>query len=188
VHQKGNRSAIAARWVVCALLVALSAGGCSSVIPVPDQSQFAPLETLADSDEPIARVYVAPVKVIGFMATHTWFVIKKADEHTFDRWEISLHKEEPYGYLRLNYREPEAYIGGGVVSILAELTGAEAAPVVEFIDGQSPNYPWRFEYFAYPGPNCNTYPQWVLNQTGWDVKLPFTSLGWGYASFAPDID
>ena len=188
MHRKESRLVLVARWVVCALLVALPVGGCTNAITVPDQSQFAPLETLADSDEPMARVYISSVKYIGFLATHTWFVIKKADEHTFDRWEISLHVEEPYGYLRLNYREPEMYIGGGEPFILAELVGEEAASVVEFIDQQSPNYPWRWDYFFYPGPNCNTYPQWVLNQTGWDVKLPFTALGWGYASLAPDIN
>ncbi len=155
----------------------LPGGGCTSLVDVPDQSRFEDLEALAQSDEAVVRVYVAPVRVLDFLATHAWFVVKTADEHAFTRWEVSHRWGEPYGYVRMNFREPEADVGAGGAFILTELMGEEAARVVEFINNESPLYPCRDLYLYYPGPNSNTYMQWVLDQTGWDVTLPSTSIG-----------
>jgi hypothetical protein len=159
------------------LVTAWASTGCVNAIEIPDQSQFAPLEEMAELDEAVARVYVAPVHYLGNFATHTWFVVKEAGSHDFDRWEVSLHHGEPYGYIYKNLREPEQHIGSYGVFVQAELIGEEAEPVVEFVENESPNYPCRDFYFFLPGPNCNTYGQWVLDNTGWDVDLPFTSLG-----------
>jgi hypothetical protein len=80
------------------------------------------------------------------------------------------------GYVRLNRLPPEADLGASGVVVLAELRGPEADPVVEFITSRSPDYPCRDAYFLL-GPNSNTYVQWVLDQTGWQVELPLTAIG-----------
>ena len=162
--------------IVCAMALPLVQGGCTSHIDIPDQSEFASLDELAESQEPVARLYIAPNAGVGFLATHAWFVVKDADADTFDRWEVSSHRDGPYGFVWKNCREPEEYVTTGIF-ILADLVGEEARAVVEFINQESPRYPCRNLYLYYPGPNCNTYAQWVLDQTGWDVELPFTALG-----------
>lgn len=165
-----------AAMVLWGLALGLVHAGCTSLIEVPDQSEFAPLEELAENQGPVARLYIAPTAGVGLFVTHAWFVVKEPDAHTFDRWEVSLHSDEPYGYVRWNIREPEEYFGFDVF-VLSELVGEEAREVVDFVNRESPVYPCRHFYLYYPGPNCNTYAQWVLDRTGWDVRLPPTALG-----------
>lgn len=168
--------------ILCSGILALACliAGCTAIVDIPDQAQFEPLEALAELDEPIARLYLAPTRTLGSLTSHSWFTIKLPGADTFDRWEVSLYQEEPYGYVRQNFRAPDKYVGGGEIYVWAELVGAEALPVVEFISQESPDYPY-YDRYTYAGPNCNTYVQWVLDQTGWDVELPPSSVGKEYA-------
>jgi hypothetical protein len=61
--------------------------------------------------------------------------------------------------------------------VLAEESGPNPEHVIEFIETHSPHYPYCHEYVAFPGPTSNTYPQWVLGSTGWDVALPPSAVG-----------
>jgi len=162
--------------IVCAMVLPLMHAGCTSYIDIPDQSEFAPLDDFVENGEPVARVYVAPTRGVGFLSTHAWFVVKRADSDTFDRWEVSTHSEGPYGYVQHNRFRPEDYYTTGIF-ILAELVGEEARDVVEIINREAPRYPCRNYYLYYPGPNCNTFAQWLLDQAEWDVELPFMALG-----------
>ena len=150
-----DRRPVSAVSLACGL-VAWTAGGCGNLLDIPDQSQFAPLETLVDSGEPVARLYVAPIETLSFLGTHPWFVVKQADGDTFDRWEVSWRLGGPYGYVKKNLREPEENVHSGVPIVWAELVGQEAVDVVEFIEEQSPLYPCSWLYFVFPGPNSNT--------------------------------
>jgi hypothetical protein len=161
---------------VCLTVLGLLFGGCMSYDDIPDQSVFAPLEQLAQSDQAVARVYIAPTRGAGPFASHTWFVVKAADADTFDRWEVSIYCEGPYCHVQRNRHEPEEYMTPGVY-ILAELVGEDAEEVVEIINRDAPRYPCRGIYCFLPGPNCNTFAQWLLDQAGWDVELPPTALG-----------
>ena len=154
--------------------------GCTLAVEPPDQTQFESIEALSELDEPVARVYLTPAFVFSSFISHSWVAIKLPGSHTFERWEVSLYQEEPYGYVRKDYHEPDEYMGDGEVWVWAELIGDEALSVVEFIHEESPNYPYRNMYM-YGGANCNTYVQWVLDQTGWDVELPESAFGIDYA-------
>src|SRR5262245_55649123 len=83
-----------------ALLVtaALQAAACDSGF-YPDQSQFVPLDELADSGEAVARVYTAPVPVFGLFDVHSWFVVKRAAAGQFDRWESWVALDPPRGFI-----------------------------------------------------------------------------------------
>ncbi|MBN2562140.1 MAG: DUF3750 domain-containing protein [Phycisphaerae bacterium] len=157
-----------------AVVVVVTIGGCYG--PVPDQSQFAPLGSLADGGLAVVRLYAAPIHPIELIATHPWFVVKRADETTFDRWEVQPWAREPYGHVLLNDRsatedlDPDAYV-------VAELIGEQAEAVIDFIEMQSPHYPCQDTYVLVPGPNSNSYAQWVLDNTGWAVALPCTAIG-----------
>ncbi|HPF39851.1 MAG TPA: DUF3750 domain-containing protein [Phycisphaerae bacterium] len=143
---------------------------------VPDQSGYASLDELSGSDQAVVRVYCAPVPYAGPFATHAWFVIKAADDVAFERWELWQDAGGPWGHIRRNLLAPESHVGAGFAYVHAELIGDEAAPIVRFIRESSPTYPCRNHYDIL-GPNSNTYPQWVLNRTGWRVKLPPSAIG-----------
>jgi hypothetical protein len=82
-----------------------------------------------------------------------------------------------YGHVYRNLQGHTAHVGAGGTYILAEQIGPEADSVVQFIRSQSPSYPLRSRYSYYPGPNSNTYIQWVLDCSGWEVNLPPAAIG-----------
>lgn len=164
--------------------LATVASGC---IQVPDQQEYAPLYTLLDDSESIVRLYCAPVPGYEDIATHPWFVVKRAGADHFDRWEIAsfsdryryelaIRADGVYGNIYNNIAGPDEFFGrAGWVQ--AELRGPGAEPIIDFIQTQSPHYPCRNTYTLFPGPNSNTYAQWVLDQTGWDAQLPESAIG-----------
>lgn len=167
--------AVRANWLAGVFTVI---AGCMGGTPIPDQGQFEPLESLRSSGEAVVRLYVAPIiPGTGAIATHSWFVVKRADSATFHRWEVWRTCGGPYGHVREDMLLPTAHIGAGGVYVLAELIGSEAEPVVAFIEGWSPTYSCRSYYLYFPGPNSNTYAQWVLDNTGWNVVLPASAIG-----------
>ena len=151
--------------------------GCMGGTAVPDQDRFEPLESLRSSGEAVVRLYAAPLPGIAAIAIHPWFVVKRADSTTFHRWEVWETSAGPYGHVRRDSQPPTAGVGAGGVYVLAELIGPAAEPVIACIEEQSPTYPCRGSYLYFPGPNSNTYAQWVLDSCGWDVVLPSTAIG-----------
>lgn len=152
--------------------------GCTSFIVPPPQAPFETTSELVDSGQAVARLYIAQVGGgLGFLATHGWFLTKPADRDSYQRWEVSYIPDGPYEHVRLNHREPTAYVYGSRVFVWAERVGSEAVELVDFIEENAPLYPCRSHYYFYPGPNSNTFIQWMLDEAGWDVALPYTSTG-----------
>lgn len=164
------------RLTIGALLCIIGAG-CNGFGSIPDQSQFESLDTLSTNGQTVVRMYTAPVPDYEDIGSHPWFVVKGANETEFDRWEVLDSADGISGHVYVNFRTPAEDVGAGGVYVLAELIGPEAEAVVAFIETESVNYPCRNEYVFFPGPNSNTYGQWVLDNTGWDVTQPFTAMG-----------
>lgn len=164
-------------YVVLVLVLApmLLSLGCVSP-GIPDQSGYLPLVEVGASGQAVARLYAAPIPGLQGIATHSWFLIKPAGETEFERWEVWVSADGPYGYVRKNLFGLESDVGAGGTYIMAETSGPAAESIVAFIAGQSPTYPCRNEYVLL-GVNSNSYIQWVLNQTGWQVVLPDTAIG-----------
>lgn len=154
--------------------VALLILGCGTV---PDQSAFVALSALTENGLAIARLYAAPLPGIGLIASHPWFVVKRAESHGFDRWEVWPEAGEPFGHVRRNLFPVEGDVDSDGGYIIAELQGDAAEPIVNFIYSQSATYPCRDHYVLFPGPNSSSYAQWVLDGTGWSAMLPPTAIG-----------
>jgi len=155
----------------------VSSSGCFGGGDIPDQSQFAPLDELATSQSAVARVYAAPIPFIAPIAVHCWFVVKPAGSQSLQRWEVFHVKAGTYGHVFQDAGSPTDHVGAGGTFVVAELTGPAAEPVVEFIQTESPDYTCNDFYVAFPGPNSNSYVQWVLDGTGWDLTLPARAIG-----------
>jgi hypothetical protein len=192
--QRANKSVLAAglaglakfrRVLALPALLLSSLGGCSAWKGISDQSRFASLDEIAHDGKAFVRLYAAPVPSVEHLAVHAWFVVKAAESESFERWEVwqdaGVKLTNPsvvsYGHVYRNLQGPTADVGAGGTYILAEQIGPEADSVVRFIQSQSPSYPLRSRYSYYPGPNSNTYIQWVLNCSGWAVRLPAAAIG-----------
>jgi hypothetical protein len=147
--------------------------------PEPGEAALAAplsIDDLRLLDEPVVRLYAAPVSPVTDYAVHPWFIVKKAGSRVIDRWEVWQLGDAPYGYVRKNLLRPEDDVGAGRVFVVAELRGPRAEQVAAFIESNSPRYPCRDSY-SFLGPNSNTYAQWVINETGWRVTMPQGAVG-----------
>ena len=136
-------------WVIT-IAAAANATGCGILSVVPNQSQFAPLESLRNNGSAVARVYAAPIPAIGAIASHTWLVVKEADATSFDRWEVWQSSGGPYEHVRHNLLLPTSDLGAGGAYVVAEVIGADAEPIVAFVAGESPTYECRDTYIIFP--------------------------------------
>lgn len=160
-----------------ATVVMASITACVGAPPPPDQTPFAPLDSLHQNGESVVRLYAAPLPGIESIAIHAWFVVKHADSAEFHRWEVWVTAADPYGYVRMDLFPPEGDLGAGSAYVLAELTGAESEPVIMFIETRSSDYPCRGRFDLVWGPNSSTYVQWILSGAGWGVVLPPSAIG-----------
>ena len=129
--------------------------GCLERNPIPDQTPFAPLASLETHEEAVVRLYTAPIWGLENIAIHPWFVVKRADEAKFHRWEVCGISGGPHEHVRMDLKEPKRFVDAGGAYVLAELIGPAAECVVAFIETQSPNYSCRHRYAYIPGPNSN---------------------------------
>jgi hypothetical protein len=162
---------------VLATLGLFMVAGCVGNMATPEDSGYQSLANLAKSNQAVARIYAAPLPIVGSLIVHTWFVVKPADAQTFNRWEVWLTSAEPYGFLKKNFYPLEGNPLAGEGFIVAELVGPQAEPIVDFIENRSVEYPHKDFYVLFPGPSCNTYTQWVLDKTGWNAALPDNAVG-----------
>ena len=177
-HRWGIRAVLAASVLAVALWMRYAG--------FPDQEQFSPLTTgfAVPKEEAFVRLYVAPIPGTLGLGVHPWFVLKKPGTRETERWELFQVDGGIYGHIWKEVDPLEAEVGFGWGEyILAELRGPAAERVISFIETQSPRYPCRDFYRFVPGPNSNTYAQWVLENTGWEVDLPPSAVGasWVFA-------
>lgn len=119
--------------------------------------------------------------IIGYIAVHYWFVI--INNSQIDRWEIwqtaNLHKQS-WGHLYKNLLQPEQGVGNGDSWLEYEWTGKNADLLIEIIENSPNNYQYNYLYRYWPGPNSNTYIQWVLNTANLNYFLSSHGIGKDY--------
>jgi hypothetical protein len=114
------------------------------------------------------------------IATHPWFVVWDADG--CHRWEVWQEKNAggwSIGHMHRDRDRPDAGVGGGSMRVAAEWTGAEAA-AIEAVLKNVTDYPQCERYCPWPGPNRNTFAQWVLARAGIRHRLGWRAFGKRY--------
>jgi len=168
------RRAVVIVAVLMAPLVGCGAFGSSDV---PDQTQFAPLADQAAQRRPFVRLYGNAIAPIELIAIHVSFVLKSAGSSDLQHWELQPDENGPYGHVRLtdmvDTADPEFFTRAFIIS---EVFDDQAQSIIDFIQSQSPTYPCRNVYEVL-GPNSNTYIEWILQQTGWNVTLSPRAIG-----------
>ncbi len=164
---------------MCVLLVLLAVplAGCCQSYDIPPQEQFKSLDEHAESDQAVVRVYGAPIRYLERVAIHTWIVTKRADEQWFHRWEIWECPGDDYGMVCQDFNSPDSRAGALYTFVIGEMIGPEAESVIDFVEDEAPGYVYRETYIPIPGPNSNTFIQWLLDQSGWGMKLEPCAIG-----------
>jgi hypothetical protein len=119
--------------------------------------------------------------LIGYIAYHYWFVIFRENQQ--DRWEIwqkPTLTSTSWGHLHQNLMSYQNGVGNGPSWVEQEWQDQEALRLAEVIENSPHNYQYNYSYFYWPGPNSNTYIQWVLNQAKIDYLLSNKAIGKNY--------
>ena len=146
-------------------------------------------EKLIEKDTYQVLVCSSPANIMVGFAAHTWFLINQKGKLT--RREVLHFRKDralSIGYLHTDYFEPFTGIEiwqhytkyhwkGTVLDIITGDEHSVAAKMINCIERSSEEYPFT-ETYSLPGPNSNTYTQWVLTQFPQvTTRLPWNAFG-----------
>lgn len=118
----------------------------------------------------------------GNFAVHSWIAFKKANDSSYERYEIVGWRARHGGNALVHQRgNPDNYWFGSSPALLAEVTGEAAAALIPRIEQAISDYPHKNEYRAWPGPNSNSFIAHIgraVPELGLD--LPPTAIGKDY--------
>ena len=126
-------------------------------------------------------------------AVHTWVVTNNKGKT--NRWEVWQRKNAgAVSWEHVHNNLFALFTGMNVFYILTKKRfqstviykmkgdkGSQAQKLISFIENKVSVYPFKKTYRYVPGPNSNTFTQWIINQMdAKEVKLPWNAFGKGY--------
>lgn len=117
------------------------------------------------------------------IARHPWVSLRDAGSSEWERWEVMCCPDRSrFSTVKRSRRPPESDYGGGGgdVRFHAVITGERARRAIECVRREAPRYPDRDRYRAWPGPNSNTFVDYVIRKCGLGTDLPAPSIGKDY--------
>ena len=120
----------------------------------------------------------ARIPWIGWFAHHYWLVVHEPEASR--RWEVWQRPQALAvcnGHLHCDLLPWRAGVGAGNSWLVQQWVGNQAVELAERIRASLTEYPWCDRYRYWPGPNSNTYVQWLL---GARLRLPWQAIGRGY--------
>ncbi|WP_088241477.1 DUF3750 domain-containing protein [Calothrix rhizosoleniae] len=119
--------------------------------------------------------------IVGYIAVHYWFVVIKENQQ--ERWEVWQNRgrcPESWGHLHKNLMPWDSGVGNGGSWLEKEWQGEMAGLLAEIIENSPTKYGYKYVYRYYPGPNSNTYVQWILNEGKANYLLSALGVGKDY--------
>jgi hypothetical protein len=120
----------------------------------------------------------------GFFADHHWLLVVRGFDgeqyESCDRWEVWQHADQNdtcWGHLHKNLLKPCQGVGNGPSRSSGLWDGDDALAIIETIESSAENYPFTKKYAYWPGPNSNTFAQWVIRDK---MKLGRRAVGKSY--------
>ena len=129
-----------------------------------------------------------------FFSYHVWIITcdKKNKISRWESWHVKNVSKKSWGSIQLNlFNFPETGMNIYQVKkqprfkskIIKYLEGHCATKIINFLEKKAKFYPYKnYKYNKYPGPNSNTFPQWVINNLPkkCQFKLPWQAIGKNY--------
>ncbi len=139
-------------------------------------------------------IYTCTITFPLCFAKHSWVVLN-SPEYGENRYEIhSVKNKETKNYFYTNNQPTEE--GMSYFSLLFfafskakfkskkifELKGIEYKNRILHIEKEIEKYPYKNIYVYFPGPNSNTFTQWIIEKAGQAelVQLPWNAFGKDY--------
>ncbi len=143
------------------------------------------------------QVWQTPMPWPLHYAVHTWFVVSY--RYQIDRFEVWAtlgsftgsalvqNATAPYVGFRTSFFDrvvnPRKIGVATKVGEVSGTVGSEAYELYQSVYHSMTEYPFKLRYRMWPGPNSNTYVQWVLaKHPNIDIVLPWNAFGKKYRS------
>lgn len=137
--------------------------------------------------------FTCPIRGPFSFAVHPWIVLVKNDKIT--RLEVLATKNKKYqfhGYIHKNlYNNPTRglrklfkktqFLESTLLGSISGDKDSLAFSVINFVEKMTPFYPHQENYTLFPGPNSNTYINWILKKfPEMEIELPWNAFGKNY--------
>ena len=116
----------------------------------------------------------------GIIADHYWLLVFHGGEDNklqkCDRWEIWQHdhcNDSCWGHLHKNLLAPYQGVGNGPSQLIQRWIDKEAGSIIDKIESSPETYPFINKYRYWPGPNSNTFAQWIVQDK---MTLGFSAI------------
>lgn len=147
----------------------------------------------------ICQVFLlsSPCSLPASMFMHTWLVTNNFGViHRWDVWSYKKRVTAENGHMTMDFYPPTVGLSlmpgsndslnisrfqSRLIGSVEGDIGSIAQTMVEFVEKRHLEYPFKYKYHYFPGPNSNTFVQWVLNhfpESG--LKLPWSAMGKGW--------
>ena len=145
----------------------------------------------AGYDGAVVQIYAAAVYGWrGVVADHTWIAVKPRGAATYKRYEvIGWRLRRGRSVVAETSGAPDGYWYGSAPKLLVDIRGDQAQALIPRIADASACYPWPDRYEVWPGPNSNSYTQWIaLVVPELALSLPWRAVGknWMLENFDED--
>ena len=121
----------------------------------------------------------------GIFADHYWLLVLRGLDsgryQTCDRWEVwqrSRQNDSCWGHLHRNLLAPYQGVGNGPSRLIQDWLDDEAELLVDKIESSPYTYPFTQKYRYWPGPNSNTFAQWIVKDV---MELNSRAIGKGFS-------
>ena len=132
----------------------------------------------------MVRVELRAAKIpslLGIIADHYWLLLFHAAEDSqlqeCERWEVwqkANQNESCWGHLHKNLLAPFEGVGNGSSKLIQQWKDEEAVSIIKKVESSPQNYPFINKYRYWPGPNSNTFAQWIVRDK---AKLGVRAIG-----------
>lgn len=135
------------------------------------------------TQEAVIQVYAArAVSWRGAFAVHTWIVVKPTGASQFTRYEVMGFGVSPANpAIRINRTGPDNYHFGAKPVVILDRRGPGVDALIAKVRQAVRDYPYPYEYRAWPGPNSNTFIAFIARQVpDLGLALPSNAIGKDY--------
>ena len=162
--------------------IACTTGGLWLASTLLEPTPAGPPEAPHPADHPgaVVRVYGANVwGMRGRFAIHTWVATKLENDASYTLYQVIGWRLRRTGSVVSIHRDrPDKPWFGSPAILLHEVSGEGAQQLVREIHDAALRYPYPGEYTMWPGPNSNSFTQWIaLEVPELGLELPFKALG-----------
>ncbi len=133
-----------------------------------------------DHPEAVVQVYAADVWGFrGHFAVHTWIATKGRGERNYTVYQVTGWGLRRHGTaVSIEQGRPNRYWFNSPPLLLHDLRGPQVQEVVDKVAEAVRVYPFANEYVMWPGPNSNSFIQWVASTVPeLGLSLPSKAIG-----------